>query len=143
MPQFGEASKKKLERVDPRLIEVLNRVIPYKDFTIISGFRGKAEQDLLFAEGRSTKKWPDSKHNRDAEGNIRPPCPAVDIAPWFSSTPNVRWDDQNEFILLAGMIIQAGREIGVTIRWGGNWDMDDDAMDDQSFQDLGHFEIVE
>ena len=143
MPTFGETSLSRLEKVDPRLVEVLERVIVHKDFTVISGFRGKKEQTTLLTEGRSTKKWPDSKHNRDAEGNIRPPCPAVDIAPWFENPPNVRWNDQNEFVLLAGMIIQAGFDLGVTIRWGGNWDMDDDAIDDQTFQDLGHFEIVE
>lgn len=143
MPSFGRTSLERLAAVDPRLVEVCEEVIKSKDFTVISGFRGKDEQNRLYESGASTKPWPDSKHNRSATGGTSPPGCAVDVAPWFAEAPHVRWDDENEFIYLAGMFHQAAAELGIPLRWGGNWDQDDDVIDDQTFQDLGHFELTE
>ena len=142
MPTFGKRSLENLALVDHRLIEIARRVIPYKDFSVLSGFRGKAEQEDCLKDGRSTKPWPESTHNFNALGRISPPSCGVDVAPYFKERPHIRWEDKNEFILLAGRFQQAADHLGYEIRWGGNWDQDDDALDDQTFQDLGHFEIV-
>ena len=142
MPSFGRASRGKLDNVDPRLVQVCEEVIKSRDFTIISGFRGKDEQDEIYASGASKKQWPNSKHNRNADGGLTPPGCAVDIAPWFAEEPHIRWDDDNEFIYLAGMFHQAAAALGITLRWGGNWDSDDDIIDDQTFQDIGHYELT-
>jgi len=141
MPSFGRASRERLDDVDPRLVQICEEVIKVRDFTIVSGFRGKDEQNAIFESGASKKQWPNSKHNKNAAGGLSPPGCAVDVAPWFAEEPHIRWDDANEFVFVAGRVMQTADELGVALRWGGNWDSDDDVIDDQTFQDLGHFEI--
>ena len=84
MPTFGKRSLENLALVDHRLIEIARRVIPYKDFSVLSGFRGKAEQEDCLKDGRSTKPWPESTHNFNALGRISPPSCGVDVAPYFN-----------------------------------------------------------
>ena len=138
MPEFGKRSRAILNTVDPRLVECCEAVVVHFDITAISGFRGKEEQNELVAQGRSKTEWPHSKHNRNRHGQLQEPCIAVDIAPW-----PIDWSDTNAFVYMAGLIIQAGIDRGYKIRWGGNWDMDDEVIKDQTFQDLGHFELIE
>jgi peptidoglycan L-alanyl-D-glutamate endopeptidase CwlK len=69
-----------------------------------------------------------SKHNSK-------PSLAVDIAPY-----PIDWADDERFYFLAGIIKAASHQVGVKVRWGGDWDSDDD-FHDQTFMDLGHFEI--
>jgi len=134
MPTFGADSKAKLDTLDPDLQVVLRAAIAGFDFKIISGFRGKAEQNEAFANGKSTKVWPDSKHNIT-------PSIGVDLAPWYPEAPHIRWKRTGRFIYLAGWIMGIGEELGLTLRWGGDWDMDTD-LSDQKFNDLGHFELL-
>ena len=47
-----------------------------------------------------------------------------------------------KFYMLAGHILQTAQQLNITLRWGGDWDHDFD-FTDQSFDDLGHYEIVE
>ena len=106
-------------------------VLPY------GGFRTKEDQDLMIANGKSETPWPRSKHNVDKDGNPRPPSCAVDIAPY-----PIDWNDTYRFIYLAGCMRQAAARYGVKLRWGGNWDGDDLIINDQSFNDLVHFELA-
>jgi hypothetical protein len=39
-------------------------------------------------------------------------------------------------------MMQAAAALGVKLRWGGNWDMDDDLYDRNKPFDLGHFERI-
>ena len=43
---------------------------------------------------------------------------------------------------MAGYIQATADKLGIKIRWGGDWDSDGD-LDDQTFMDLGHFELVD
>jgi peptidoglycan L-alanyl-D-glutamate endopeptidase CwlK len=61
---------------------------------------------------------------------------AVDLAPY-----PIDWKNTKRFYHFAGIVLGVATEMGIRIRWGGDWDMDDD-LDDQSFMDLVHFEIV-
>ena len=45
MPRLGKRSKKRLEGVDSRLIELLERVCKYFDLTVIEGKRSQERQD--------------------------------------------------------------------------------------------------
>ncbi len=135
MPSFSQRSLERLATCDPRLQEILTKAIEIYDFTILQGHRSKEEQDKAFAEGRSKVKWPNSKHNTY-------PSKAVDIAPWFSEQPHIRWDDRESFVYLAGIIKGIAHSLGYTIRWGGDWDRDND-LKDQTFNDLPHFELVD
>lgn len=130
MARLGRESKRLFETLDPRLQDVLREAIQIYDFKIISGYRGQEEQDFYYRSGLSKKKFPNSKHNTN-------PSKAVDIAPY-----PVDWSDDESFYFLAGIIRAIAHRIGVMIRWGGDWDMDDD-LHDQTFMDLGHFEVEE
>lgn len=81
-------------------------------------------------------KWPKSKHNK---------CPscAVDIAPYDASPVGpVNWQDRERMTLFAGFVLATAKQMGISIRWGGDWDKDTQVLDN-TFDDLVHFEIVE
>lgn len=128
MPRFGTRSKRRLRGVDARLISVLNEVVKHYDLTILEGKRSEERQKELVAKGAS--KTMKSKH---LEGK------AVDVAPY----PVPDWEDTYQFIYMAGRVMQEADRLGVTLRYGGDWDMDETVVSDQTFQDLVHFEIYE
>ena len=128
MPSFGKLSTNILKTVHPDIILVLNEVITYFDFSVISGHRGQKEQTDIFNAGNSKTPWPQSKHNKV-------PSWAVDIAPY-----PVDWDYVEQFIYLAGHIMAAARKFNVPLRWGGDWSMNN-MRTRHSFKDWGHFEL--
>ena len=124
MPKFGKRSRERLKGVDSRLVNVLNELIKIMDVTIIEGLRTKERQEELVAQGASKTKY--SKH---IEGR------AVDVAPY-----PVDWEDRERFHYKGGMIRGIGKQMGVNIRWGGDWDSDGEIKDNK-FDDLVHVEI--
>ena len=128
MPKFGRKSKEILSTCDERLQEILNEVIKYYDFSVLSGYRNANEQNELFRKGYSKKQYPDSKHNSS-------PSIAVDVAPY-----PINWKDTRRFDILAGYIMMCAEGKEINLRWGGDWDMDKD-VHDQVFNDLGHMEL--
>ncbi len=131
MPKFGKRSKAALKTCDPRLVEIMKDVIPYYDFSILEGLRIKETQNELFRRGLSKKKFPDSTHN------ILPLSHGIDVAPY-----PIDWKDLRRFDILAGHILMSAKSKGYNIRWGGDWDKDND-VNDQTFNDVGHFEIID
>lgn len=129
MPKFGKRSALILKDVHPDLVMVLNEVINYFDFTVISGHRGQKEQTDIYHAGNSKTPWPNSKHNKN-------PSHAVDIAPY-----PVDWNDIERFIYLAGHIMATGQRYGVKLRWGGDWGRSHMKVK-HAFKDWGHFEIL-
>ena len=134
---FSNKSKEKLRTVHGNLCEVCKRALSYgvMDFTIVQGVRSQAEQDKYYELGTSKVKWPNSKHNVRDEGEL---AKAVDIAPFVNG--KISWKIEH-CLVLAGLVLGAAAELGVDIRWGGNWDMDGEVVTDQSFDDLVHFEL--
>ena len=130
MPVFGRKSTAVLASCDKRLQKIMNMVIEYYDFSAISGHREREEKKSLFDKGFSKLKYPYSKHNVF-------PSKAVDIAPY-----PIDWKDTRRFDILAGHIMMAANYLEIKIRWGGDWDSDDD-LKDQKFNDVGHFEVVD
>jgi len=128
MPSFGKRSRRNLSEAHPSLQKLFNEVIQVIDCAVIEGVREKEEQDRLFESGKSKVRWPASKHNSV------PSC-AVDVIPW-----PVDWNDRERFVYFAGIVKGVASQLGVSIRWGGDWDSDND-LKDQSFNDLPHFEI--
>ena len=127
MPAFSKKSLSKLEGVDDRLVLLAHRVVEkHHDCTVIYGLRTEEEQRQLVEAGLS--KTMQSKH---LEGK------AIDLAPY-----PIDWDNTKRFYYFAGMVLAAAKEFGFKIRWGGDWDMDND-LDDQKFMDLVHFELVD
>ena len=124
MYRFGKRSKERLKGVDVRLINVLNELIKIMDVTIIEGLRTKERQEELLKKGTTKVKY--SKH---MEGK------AVDLAPY-----TIDWEDRQRFHYMGGMIRGIGKQLGVDIRWGGDWDSDGE-IKDNNFDDLVHVEV--
>ena len=124
MPRFGKRSKQRLKGVDAKLVNVLNELVKIMDVTIIEGLRSQERQNELVAKGASKTKY--SKH---IEGK------AVDVAPY-----PIDWEDRDRFHYMGGMVRGIGHQLGVNIRWGGDWDSDGETKDN-SFDDLVHVEI--
>ena len=124
MPRFGKRSKQRLKGVDAKLVNVLNELVKIMDVTIIEGLRSQERQDELVAKGASKTKY--SKH---IQGK------AVDVAPY-----PIDWKDRDRFHYMGGMVRGIGQQLGVNIRWGGDWDSDGETKDN-SFDDLVHVEI--
>ena len=128
MPKFGKTSLQRLHTCHPLLQELFMVAIGHYDCTILCGHRGEEEQNQAVKEGKSKTLWPNSKHN-----NL--PSRAVDAAPW-----PVRWWDTKKFYHFAGFVLGMASQMGIDLRWGGDWDSDKD-LNDQDFNDLVHFEL--
>jgi len=133
MPNFGQASKNNLSTAHPDLQRLFNEVVKNYDCTVMCGHRNEEDQNKAFHEGRSKVQWPNGKHNKL-------PSEAVDVAPWFVEAPHIRWEDKEKFYHFAGYVQAVADQLKIKIRWGGNWDSDDE-LHDQTFFDLPHFEL--
>lgn len=153
MPAFGTGSQKKLNTCTSEIQLICNEAIKYIDFSIVTGHRTKEEQNALYP--KYTKlKWPKGNHNSF-------PSNAVDIAPYIKpygtifggkdqiekmmSTYNKSKAEANDFVLksyarLIGYIEAVAIQKNISIRVGMDWDGDFDMLD-QSFHDLGHWEL--
>ena len=133
MYKFGKSSEDRLESVHPDLVKVCRRMLGYGilDATVVQGRRSQEDQDRAFREGKSKLKYPQSRHNSN-------PSEAVDIAPFING--KVSWNSQH-CLVLAGLMLAAASELGIKVRWGGNWDCDGEPVTDQTFNDLVHFEL--
>lgn len=154
MPRFGRRSREELDTCHPYLQKVLKHAIREVNFTVIQGFRDEEGQMEAFRTGKSKVRWPDSEHNYQARRQDisqgfahRPGQPlslGVDLAPWHTAEPHIRWERTGEFYLLAGICRGLASAIlpdGWDVRLGADWDSDG-YTDDQSFQDLGHIELI-
>ena len=132
MPRFGKRSRDRLKGVDAKLVNVLNEVVKYFDITIIEGLRSQKRQDELVAEGKSKTKF--GKHVLGK---------AVDLAPY-----PIDWKARDDFHLLGGFVLGVASQMGVNVRWGGDWSSSSlykgkRTTKDNSFDDLVHFELKE
>jgi len=134
MPNFGKESLAQLATCDKRLQVVMKEVIKIFDFTVLEGHRGEVAQNKAFNKGLSKVRWPNGNHNSI-------PSLAVDIAPY-----PIDWSDklkaQLRFAYLAGHVMSTARRLDIKLRWGGDWNRNQDSRD-ESFLDLPHFEIDE
>ena len=135
MLQFGRKSKAELETVHPSLKLVMTESLRMEliDFSVLQGHRGKEEQDRYFKLGKSKVKFPNGKHNSM-------PSLAVDVVPFIKY--KISWNPVH-CIFLAGVVLTCAKNLGIGLRWGGNWDRDLEIMTDQDFNDLVHYELSE
>jgi len=124
MPRFGKRSKERLKGVDAKLVNVANELIKLMDVTVIEGLRSQERQNELVAQGKSKTKF--GKH---VAGK------ALDLAPY-----PIDWEDRERFHYMGGLVRGIGHSLGVSVRWGGDWDSDGE-IKDNSFDDLVHIEI--
>ena len=128
MPRFGSRSRQRLDTCDERLQKVFERVVEEIDCTILEGERGEERQNFLYDSGQSKLRYPNGKHNSS-------PSLAVDVAPW-----PIDWEDKERFVLFAGFVLGVAKEMGIKLRWGGDWDQDWTTKDTKFF-DGPHFEL--
>ena len=136
---YGKTSRKNRDSCAPPLMAVMDLGLSCSpvDIAIVRGWSPEDVQNMLFARGLSTKKWPNSEHNFLLDG--KPHSKAFDFAPYVDGIP---WNDTHAFALVAGVFFAAAQELGVKLRWGGDWNMNG-LTPDQSFMDWGHLEIEE
>lgn len=133
MYTLSKASEEKLIGVHPDLVRVVRRAIEITeiDFKVGEGVRTIERQRKLVAEGKS--KTLNSRHipGRDGLGK------AVDL--WAMPDGRVSWE-QRHYVEMAKHVLTAAQELGIAIRWGGDWDQDGDWRDERFF-DGPHFEL--
>ena len=128
MNEFSAVSLDRLKTADHELQELFHHVLRVHDCSILEGFRDEATQNEYFAEGKSKVEYPGSKHNRY-------PSRAVDVVPY-----PIDWADTKRFYYFAGIVKGVAAGLDLDIRFGGDWDSDND-LSDQTFNDLVHFEL--
>ena len=130
MPRFGKSSKKRLLTCDKRLQDVFNEVIKYVDCSVLEGHRSEERQNKLLKEGKTKVAYPKGRHNAS-------PSRAVDVVPY-----PVDWKARERFHLFSGFVLGVASGLGITLRWGGDWNMNFE-VDDNQFDDFPHFELVD
>lgn len=135
--KYGRRSIERLNTIHPILRQILINVLNFgiMDISILYGARGKEDQNNLFEKGLSKLKWPESKHNIKDHWDK---ASAVDAAPFINGKASYNY---NHCCYLAGLVMGEAKRMGVHVRWGGDWDEDGEAITDQTFNDLLHFEL--
>ena len=138
MFRYSNISRSRLDECHPELQMLFETVLEFYDHSIYCGHRNKKDQDAAFAAGQSKLKYPNSKHNGF-------PSMAVDAGPYFRDVD--RWDEDQcrhfgAFVMGIAALLYDRGEMSYRVRWGGDWDMDNN-IKDQTFNDLVHFELVE
>ena len=133
LPAFGSTSRKNLAECHPQLQKLFKEVIKHWDCAVIDGARSHAEQVKNVQRGVS--KTMASKDLRQADGFSH----AADVGPY-----PVLWNDPQyarECLFFGGFVLGIAAKLGLKVRYGGDWDSDKD-LNDQTFNDLVHFELA-
>ncbi len=132
----------------------MQEVVKDWDCSIKFGFRHPAEQLELFKIGRVQSSNGEyyrlgeapivtncdgyvtpSMHNYELNGE---PCSlAIDVVPYFNG--HVSWAER-DCAYFAGKVMEKARAMGIPLRWGCDWDSDNDT-NDNTLNDLVHFEL--
>ena len=115
---LSNKSYKKLEGVNPQLVETVEKAIKLSkvDFGVIYGVRTLDEQKKLYEAGRSQTMR--SKHLLQDDDTSH----AVDLMAYDGKNPSwelTMYDD------IADAMKEAAVREGVKIRWGAAWQIDD------------------
>src|SRR5688572_19564012 len=134
---FGKFSRANLLTCDPRIIEVLEEAIKLYDFNVSEGHRSIARQQALYAQGRTKPGKIVTKVDgvRTKGKHNYKPSKAVDVNPWpidYSTAGRERYTH------LGGIILAIAHMKGIPLRWGNDWNQDDNFKDGW---DLPHFEL--
>lgn len=110
---LSKRSLERLEGIDDGLYAVTERAIEYTkvDFGVTCGLRTIEQQKELVDAGASQTM--NSKHI---------PGLAVDVVAYIG--PRISWE-LNLYDDIADAFAEAGRELGVSLRWGAAWHIND------------------
>lgn len=129
MYRYGKSSRERLATCHPELQRLFNSLTQDYDVSILCGHRTEAEQDAAVNSGNSKVMFPNSKHNSM-------PSLGVDAALY-----PVKWEDVGRHYMFVGIVRERARQLNIPIRCGADWDSDF-ATNDQTFNDLVHFEYI-
>lgn len=135
MPKFSQESFSKLSTCHIDLQVLFFEVIRSFDCQVLEGYRNQEDQEKAFLEGNTKLHFPAGKHNHQ-------PSLAVDVSPF-----PVDWKNTKRFYWFAGYVmgiasrLKEEGKIAHAIRYGGDWDCDMN-IDNQTFNDLVHFELI-
>jgi len=144
MPDFSDASLRKLTTCHKDLQAIFNEVVFMQDCTIVEGHRSEERQNELHRTGKSQVVYPNSKHNSY-------PSMAADVVRYHPDKPHIHWSDLDDFENFAVYVLTTANALykkGIItheLRWGGDWDRDGVRVDKDSnerFFDGPHFELV-
>lgn len=128
MFSFSKRSAANLSSAHPELQRLFNAVIEVIDCTVIYGHRTREQQSDMVEQGYSKLHFPSSMHNSK-------PSLACDVVPY-----PIDWHDRERFVYFAGVVKGMAAVMDIPIRWGGDWD-GDNQLHDQTWMDLPHFEL--
>lgn len=132
MYYLSVTSLARLNRVDPVLISIFKEAIKNSphDFGIASGFRTTAEQQALYAKGRTAPgkivTYADGVKNKSYHQSGK----AVDIYAYINGKAN--WETKYYEPIARHIQEVAKNKFGVNLQWGGDW---------TKFKDYPHFQI--
>lgn len=130
--KLSSPSLAKLSECHLNIQKLIQEVSNHYDIVVLEGHRSKERQQQLLEQGKT--KVLKGKHNEL-------PSLAIDIAPipvnWSITDPK----NMARYYYLAGVVKGIATQLNIKIRWGGDWDGDND-FKDQTFDDLVHFELV-
>tara|TARA_R110002110_G_scaffold410595_1_gene634224 strand:- start:2015 stop:2473 length:459 start_codon:yes stop_codon:yes gene_type:complete len=120
---LSSRSRERLRGVNPELADTVKRALELSpiDFGVTEGIRSVERQKELVARGLSQTM--NSKH---LTGN------AVDLVAYLSG--RVCWE-MSAYDELADAMKQAAKETGVSIRWGGAWQVKDIRLHEGTMED--------
>ena len=121
MAIFSPNSLSRLQTCHPLLQDLFNEVIKHQDCSVISGYRGREEQEAAFSDGKSKAHYGQSNHNFH-------PSLAVDVMPY-----PLNWEDIKGIHRFAGFVKGIAAAKGIPIRWGGEF---------KNFFDGPHYELI-
>ena len=135
--KLSERSLKNLVQIHPDLVKIMKEAIKNSpvDFTITDGLRTTAEQQALYAKGRTVAGTrvtnadglrSKSYHQAKSDGYGY----AVDLYPYHSGSVQV--NDDKSLKVIATHIKAVAKSLGINIEWGGDW---------KSIIDYPHFEL--
>ena len=127
--KYGKTSAARLATCHPEIQRLFNSLIKDYDVSVICGHRTEAEQDAAVNSGNSKTMYPNSKHNSL-------PSLGIDAALY-----PIDWNDGGRHYMFVGIVRERARQLGIPIRCGADWDSDF-ATNDQTFNDLVHFEYA-
>ena len=130
MSAYSKTSLHNLDGVHPLLVDWCLELVTVFDNKVVSGVRDMTTQREYVALGVS--KTMKSKHLIQPDGYGH----AVDLAPY-----PVNFNHTRDFDVMAGYGMMLAYKMGIPIVWGGDWDSDKTVYD-QTFNDLGHFQIM-
>lgn len=148
---LSKLSLSRLDGVHADLLKTVKRAIEItqQDFMVVEGVRTKEQCYINFGKGRTiaqcVSKGVPAKYAQPKLAKVtwlnnplsskHVSGKAVDLVPY-----PVDWNDLAKFDQIAKAMFSAAKELGVSIRWGADWDNDGNFREKGEY-DSPHFEL--